>query len=129
MSIQLLDSDGSHNVARKDQLSIHGETVSWLPLSFKKFWLHCMWDLSSPIRNRTGAPCTGRQSLNCWTTREVPRPALQEVSAFSLPASPPTWMKTASSTVEPYFVLFRSSNLLPTQQPDFQTGLFQVNRR
>lgn len=68
-------------------------------------------------------------SLNRWTTGKVPRAALQEVSAFSLTASPPTWMKTASSTVEPHFALFWSSNLLLTQQPDFQTELFQVNQR
>ena len=68
---------------------------------FFKNWLHCMWDLSSPIRNRTGVPWTGRLNLNCWTTREVPRAALQELSAFSLPASPLTWMRTASATAEP----------------------------
>ena len=112
-----------------DQLSLHGKTISGLPLSFKKIWLYCTWDLSSPIRNQTGAPWTGRQRLNRWTTGKAPRAALQEVSAFSLTASPPTWMKTASSTVEPHFALFWSSNLLPTQQPDFQTELFQVNQR
>ena len=31
-----------------------------------------MWDLSSPIRDWTCIPCTGRQILNHWTTREVP---------------------------------------------------------
>ena len=31
-----------------------------------------MWDLSSPTRNRTCIPCTGRQILNHWATREVP---------------------------------------------------------
>ena len=31
-----------------------------------------MWDLSSPTRDRTCTPCSGRQSLNHWTTREVP---------------------------------------------------------
>ena len=30
-----------------------------------------MWDLGSPTRDRTCTPCTGRQSLNHWTTREV----------------------------------------------------------
>ena len=29
------------------------------------------WDLSSPTRDRTSAPCTGSQILNHWTTREV----------------------------------------------------------
>ena len=33
-----------------------------------------MWDLSSLTRDRTRTPCIGRQSLNHWTTREVPPP-------------------------------------------------------
>ena len=36
------------------------------------FWLWGMWDLSYPIRDQTWTPCTGRQNLNHWTTREVP---------------------------------------------------------
>ena len=36
------------------------------------FWPRGMWDLSSPTRNQTRAPCIVRQSLNHWTTREVP---------------------------------------------------------
>ena len=31
-----------------------------------------MWDLSSPTRDRTCIPCIGKQSLNHWTTSEVP---------------------------------------------------------
>ena len=30
-----------------------------------------MWDLSSPTRGWTYAPCIGWQSLNHWITREV----------------------------------------------------------
>ena len=33
---------------------------------------HGIWDLSSPVRDRTSIPCIGRQILNHWTTREVP---------------------------------------------------------
>ena len=33
---------------------------------------HRMWYLSSPTRNQTHASCSRRQSLNHWTTREVP---------------------------------------------------------
>ena len=36
------------------------------------FWLQGIWDLSSPTRDGTPTPCTGRQSHNHWTTREVP---------------------------------------------------------
>ena len=31
-----------------------------------------MWDLSFPMRDWTRIPCTARQILNYWTTREVP---------------------------------------------------------
>ena len=37
------------------------------------FWPWGMWDLSSPTRDRTRIPCTGRRSLNHWTARELPR--------------------------------------------------------
>ena len=36
------------------------------------FWPRGMWDLSSLTRNWTRIPYIGRQSLNHWTTREVP---------------------------------------------------------
>ena len=36
------------------------------------FGLQSMQDLSSLTRNWTHAPCSGSQSLNHWTTREVP---------------------------------------------------------
>ena len=36
------------------------------------FWLRGIWDLSSPMRDRTRTPCIGRRSLNHWTAREVP---------------------------------------------------------
>ena len=35
-----------------------------------------MWDLSSPTKDRTCAPCIGRWSLNHWTAGEVPRLSL-----------------------------------------------------
>ena len=35
-----------------------------------------MWDLSSPTMYRTQASAWGAQSVNHWTTREVPQPAL-----------------------------------------------------
>ena len=31
-----------------------------------------MWDLSSPNRDQTRTPCTGRWILNHWSTREIP---------------------------------------------------------
>ena len=34
---------------------------------------HSRWDLSSQTRDQTHFPCIGRQILNYWTTREVPR--------------------------------------------------------
>ena len=35
--------------------------------------LRGMWDFSSLTRDLTRVPCTGRQILNHWTTREIPR--------------------------------------------------------
>ena len=37
------------------------------------FWPQGVWDLSSSTRDPTHTPCIGRQSLNHWTAREVPR--------------------------------------------------------
>ena len=34
------------------------------------FWLKSMWDLSTPIRDQTHTPSTGRRSLNHQTTGE-----------------------------------------------------------
>ena len=39
------------------------------------FWPRGIWDFSSPTRDRTWTPCFGRQSLNHWTGREVPKKA------------------------------------------------------
>ena len=36
------------------------------------FQLRGMWDVSSLTMNWTHTPCIGRQSLNSWTSREVP---------------------------------------------------------
>ena len=36
------------------------------------FWPRGMWDHSSPTRDLTHTPCTGKRSLNHWNTREVP---------------------------------------------------------
>ena len=36
------------------------------------FWPQDMWDLSSSTRDQTCTPCFGRQSLNHYTSREVP---------------------------------------------------------
>ena len=42
------------------------------------FWPQGVWDLSSPTRDQTLTPCTGRWILNHWTTREVPWHYFQE---------------------------------------------------
>ena len=39
---------------------------------FLAMWPWDMWDLSSPTRDQICTPYIGRQSLNHWTTREVP---------------------------------------------------------
>ena len=54
----------------------HFQSLYWicyniaLVLCFS-FWLRGMWDLSCPTRDLTRTSCTGRQSPNHWTTREV----------------------------------------------------------
>ena len=47
-------------------------TILLLLLYVLVFWLRGMWDLNSPTQDGTRTPCAGRQSLNHWTTREVP---------------------------------------------------------
>ena len=53
-------------------------SVYWICYNIASFlyvlvvWSWGMWDLSSLTRDRTLSPCVGRQSLNPWTTREVP---------------------------------------------------------
>ena len=44
-----------------------------------------LWDLNSPTRDRTLTPCIGRQSLNHWTTREIPPLIL--ITCFCFPLS------------------------------------------
>ena len=48
-------------------------SIYWNKFFFFKFLTapHGMWDLSSPNRDQTCAPCIGRQSFNHWTAREV----------------------------------------------------------
>ena len=41
-----------------------------------------MWDLSFPIKDWTWAPALEVQSLNPWTTREVPKRVLQKKKNF-----------------------------------------------
>ena len=41
-----------------------------------------MWNLGSHTRDGTHTPCTGRRSLSCWTTREVP---LNDLSVHVFP--------------------------------------------
>ena len=43
-----------------------------LPFDVLFFWSQDTWDLSFLARDRTHTPCTGRQSFNHWTAREVP---------------------------------------------------------
>ena len=40
------------------------------------FWLQGTWDPSSPTRDRTRTPCTGRRCPNHWTAREAPKHGL-----------------------------------------------------
>ena len=45
--------------------------------------LHSIWDITSPTRDRSRAPCIERRILNQWTTREVPKVLiLSKIRAF-----------------------------------------------
>ena len=57
-------------------------TILLLFYGFGFFWLPYMQDLSSPTRDQTHTPCFGSQSLNHWTSREIP---LLTFSDHSLP--------------------------------------------
>ena len=49
------------------------------------FWFYWPWGmrgLTSPRRDGTHTPCIGRQSLNHWTTREVPPAPSEEAMVF-----------------------------------------------
>lgn len=70
-------------------------------LLFYIFWPPGMWDLSSPTRDRTHTPHTGRWSPNHWSTREALTPGLahthtvvvqrQPECARLCPCCPPSW--------------------------------------
>ena len=67
-------------------LKIFIEFVTVFLLSYVlAVWLRDVLDLSSLTRNWTYIPCVGRQSLNHWTTREVPLSALFPQSSLDYP--------------------------------------------
>ena len=55
-------------------------------LVFWFFWPQGRWDLSSLTRDQTHTPCIWRQSLNHWTSREVPPLSFASVVLESLRA-------------------------------------------
>ena len=62
-------------------------------LCFGFFWPWGMWDSSCPTRDQACTPCIGRQSLNHWTTKEVPSTRL-------LP-----WLSTSEGFLNGYHTL------------------------
>ena len=50
---------------------------------FVCFWVWGMWDRSYPTTDRTCVPCIGRQSLNHWAPREVPKVSWPKVLCLS----------------------------------------------
>ena len=59
------------------------EFVTILLLFYVFFWLWGMWDLSSLTRDQTCTPCLRKQSLNNWTTGEVPTWTSYLISSLS----------------------------------------------
>ena len=61
-----------------------------------------MWDLSFPTRDWTATPFIGRQSLNHWTTREVPH-ILNQAHSFHIQKHTHTHFHTCTQTHTPYY--------------------------
>ena len=77
------------------------------------FWPQGMWNLSSPTRDRTQTPFTGRRSLNHWTSREVPRIfALdwEKAVGFLLISMPAFFNAETESCKETQLVTWRNRN-------------------
>ena len=71
-----------------------------------------MWDLSSPTRDRTRTPCTGRQSLNHWTAREVPWANM--ILSWKLKENPSLNLKTAPEVPHRKYIPVRTRIAHPT---------------
>ena len=73
---QLVPTEVGCQVFPYSLLRFHLNIIPIMTLSSSSFffWPHCpaYGNLSSSTRDQTCAPCSGRQSPNHWTTREVP---------------------------------------------------------
>ena len=72
------------------QFLVFTEFVTILLLCFRVLALKHVfgfWHLSFPNRDQTHTPCIGRQSLNHWTAREVPRTSVLTVRQNLVSAS------------------------------------------
>lgn len=65
------------------------ELFCFFVFSFSFATPYSMENLSSLTRDRACAPALEEESLNCWTTREVPDPELSIFSLFPLPSEDP----------------------------------------
>ena len=96
-------------------------------LSFSFFFfatLQVIWDLTSPIRDRTCAPCNG-SNLNHWTYRAILYLAFSKVSkkpnsksdqGFYFTTAPINWKKKKKYNFEKYKDINRYNKLLPKGQ-------------
>ena len=64
------------------------------------FWSWVIWDLSFPTGGWICTPCTGRQSFNHWTAREVPETPFMYPLLFS-PREDPTNMLWSECSCPP----------------------------
>ena len=58
--------------------SHHSGSLLWCADSHQPSFFAGMWDPGFPTRDRTYFPCTARQTLNHWATREVPKMIFSE---------------------------------------------------
>ena len=53
-------------------LFLNKHSSSFLLCLLLPSWPHSIWDLSSPVRDRTCAPLRWKCRAGCWTTSEIP---------------------------------------------------------
>ena len=74
------------------------------------FSLQGLWDLISPTRDQTCAPYIGRQSLNHWTTREIPGPPYFDIA----PCHPSSYGWLLITLIAPcHHILYEYISCLP----------------
>ena len=70
------------------------------------FWFFGLWDLSSLTRDQTHTLCIGRQSLNHWTSREVPLFVYTSLDSLGLHGYLDSCLSSIQETSEPVLLKY-----------------------